>query len=303
MSDLGELLRRARAYKGVSLRDAERATRISRRYLEALEAHDFEKLPPAAYARGIVRNYAQYLGLDPQVVISLYQQATDDHEEAHIYEVAPATQPLDVRAPWAPNFALIGFMLVVSAIVFAWFYSAYFQPNESVATVTASQPTPTSVDGSLLTLVASQPTPTATVDPATLGTLATSTPSLTEVQIETPTPPPSTEEPVVEDEPTTVAAATEEPEVDPDALIGPDGEAVPAGSYLFEIFGSEEAWVVVTLDGEPAFTGTLGAGAWMGFVGQSVTIESARAVYVQVFVDGEGWGPLSDEWEAAVTFP
>lgn len=295
MSDLGELLRRARAYKGVSLRDAERATRISRRYLEALEAHDFEQLPPATYARGIVRNYAQYLGLDPQVVLSLYQQATDDHEEALPYEVAPATQPLDVRAPWAPNFALIGFMLVVSAIVFAWFYSAYFQPTESVATVTAAQPTPTSVDGSLLTLVAGQPTPSPTVDPSTVGTLATSTPSLTEVQIQTPTAPPEA------DEPTEAPVATEP---DDEALIGPDGEAVPEGSYLFELFASEDVWVQATVDGEAVFDGTLGAGEWLGFVGLSMTATSGNAEYVQVFIDGDGWGALSTEqWDAVVTFP
>jgi cytoskeletal protein RodZ len=284
----------------VSLRDAERATRISRRYLEALEAHDFEKLPPAAYARGIVRNYAQYLGLDPQVVLSLYQQAADDHDEALPYEVTPATQPLDVRAPWAPNFALIGFMLVVSAIVFAWFYSAYFQPNESVATVTAAQPTPTSVDGSLLTLVAGQPTPTATVNPSTVGTLATSTPSLTEVRIQTPTAPPATEAPE-QDEPTEAQVATEPSE---DALIGPDGEPVPEGQYLFELFASEDVWVYASIDGVDVFDGTLGASQWLGFVGLSMTVTSGNAELVQVFIDGEGWGALSTEqWDAVVTYP
>src|SRR5690606_8623386 len=97
-----------------SLRDAERATRISRTYLEALESQDFAQLPPPAYARGIVKNYAQYLGLDPAAILSLYD-ATDDESVGETIQVVPATRPLDVRSHWAPNFAIIGFMLVVSA--------------------------------------------------------------------------------------------------------------------------------------------------------------------------------------------
>jgi len=291
MSDLGELLRRARAYKGVSLRDAERATRISRHYLEALEAHDFEKLPPAAYARGIVRNYALYLGLDPQVVLSLYQQACDYHEEATHFELAPATRPMDVRAPWAPNFALIGFMLVVSAIVFAWFYSAYFQPSESVATVTAGQATPTSVDDSLLTLVASQPPATATPDAAALGVLATPTESLTQLDLPTPTAPATATPEVVDEEPTVDETTSD--------------EAATVGEHEFEVVAIDEVWVQVSLDYSdvPAFDGVLGAGESLSFSAGHITVTSGNAPSIEIFVDGESWGILSDQWDAQITYP
>ena len=45
-----------------SLSDAERETRINRRYLEALENEDDSKMPAAVYTRGFIRTYAQYLG-------------------------------------------------------------------------------------------------------------------------------------------------------------------------------------------------------------------------------------------------
>ena len=61
---LGEELRQARVSNGITLDEAQRATRISRRYLEALENDDHAALPAAVFARGFLRSYAQFLGLD-----------------------------------------------------------------------------------------------------------------------------------------------------------------------------------------------------------------------------------------------
>ena len=61
---IGQLLREAREAKGCTLEEAERATRIRAKYLAALEAEDFGALPSAIQARGFLRNYAQFLGLE-----------------------------------------------------------------------------------------------------------------------------------------------------------------------------------------------------------------------------------------------
>ncbi|MCS7051628.1 MAG: helix-turn-helix domain-containing protein, partial [Thermomicrobium sp.] len=131
MGEFGELLRNARAYRGVSLHDAERATRISRRYLAALEQEAFEHLPPLTYARGIVRIYAQYLGLDPVAVLAKFEDA---HGQRSLgFRVVPSART--VQEPlmhWAPNFAVIAFMLAISAIVFALVYTTYLAPRETV---------------------------------------------------------------------------------------------------------------------------------------------------------------------------
>jgi hypothetical protein len=202
---------------------------------------------------------------------------------------------LDVRAPWAPNFALIGFMLVVSAIVFAWFYSAYFQPSESVATVTAAQPTPTSVDGSLLTLVASQPTATATVDPAAVGALATPTESLTQLDLPTPTAPATATEVVVAEEPT----------ADTPTTIATEQAAPSQGEHEFEVIALADVWVQVILDyGDvAAFDGVLGSGESLSFSAGHITVTSGNAPDIEIFVDGESWGILSDQWDAQITYP
>lgn len=72
MSELGDWLRQAREMRGLTLEDAERDTRISRRYLYALESGELDLIPAPVYARGFLRSYAQYLGLDPQEAMARY---------------------------------------------------------------------------------------------------------------------------------------------------------------------------------------------------------------------------------------
>ncbi len=77
MNELGTRLVRAREARGLTLEDAERDTRISRRYLQALEAEQFEAIPAPVYARGFLRSYSQYLGLDPQQMLDLFPRDDD----------------------------------------------------------------------------------------------------------------------------------------------------------------------------------------------------------------------------------
>src|SRR3954471_12855659 len=66
---LAERLYAARERKGVDLYRAERETKIRSRYLGALERGDYRDLPGAVYTKGFLRNYAIYLGLEPEAVL------------------------------------------------------------------------------------------------------------------------------------------------------------------------------------------------------------------------------------------
>ena len=61
---VGLVLERARKDRGLSLEEAERATKIRKRYLIGLEQDDYTVLPDAVYARGFLKTYANFLGLD-----------------------------------------------------------------------------------------------------------------------------------------------------------------------------------------------------------------------------------------------
>lgn len=60
----GGLLRRLRRSAGASLDDVAEITKISKRYLRALEDDDFATLPAPVYVHGFAREYAKILGLD-----------------------------------------------------------------------------------------------------------------------------------------------------------------------------------------------------------------------------------------------
>lgn len=72
MDEIGHILREARENKGLSLEEAQAQTRINARYLNALENGQYSALPTPVHARGFLRNYARFLGLDAQPLLSRY---------------------------------------------------------------------------------------------------------------------------------------------------------------------------------------------------------------------------------------
>ena len=74
----GPLLRERREAMGVTLAEAEVATRIRQKYLAALEADEWDLLPGEVVGRGFLRNYSTYLGLEPTEMIERRRAVADD---------------------------------------------------------------------------------------------------------------------------------------------------------------------------------------------------------------------------------
>ena len=72
MASFGENLRRERELRGVELRDIAEATNISLRFLQALEQDRADVLPGGIFPKAFVRQYATYLGLDPDRLVAEY---------------------------------------------------------------------------------------------------------------------------------------------------------------------------------------------------------------------------------------
>ena len=68
----GEEIKRERKLREISLREVSESTKISLRYLEALEGNDFENLPGGVFNRGFVRAYSQFIGVDPDAMVDSY---------------------------------------------------------------------------------------------------------------------------------------------------------------------------------------------------------------------------------------
>jgi transcriptional regulator with XRE-family HTH domain len=108
-SPLGETLRRARQARGITIEDAERATRIPRRYLEALEQENFSILPAPVYARGFLRSYSGLLGLDPADLLPFFPVG-------HVGE--PKLEPLpEVKQPRTWSMSGIVAVAAVGALI------------------------------------------------------------------------------------------------------------------------------------------------------------------------------------------
>jgi hypothetical protein len=69
MASIGATLRGARERRGLTIEQVAQETRISARFLEALEAEEFDALPAPVYVRGFLRSYANFLKVDPQPLL------------------------------------------------------------------------------------------------------------------------------------------------------------------------------------------------------------------------------------------
>jgi transcriptional regulator with XRE-family HTH domain len=74
MDDLGQTLREARERLGLTLEEVERGTRIRAHHLEAMERGDWNSLPSPVQARGFLRNYADFIGLNADAILLRYAE-------------------------------------------------------------------------------------------------------------------------------------------------------------------------------------------------------------------------------------
>jgi cytoskeletal protein RodZ len=82
MSDtIGEKLRLAREARGIALRDISEQTRISIRYLEAIETDDYRRLPGGIFNRSFIRAYAKFIGYDEHQALEDYARTLRERGE------------------------------------------------------------------------------------------------------------------------------------------------------------------------------------------------------------------------------
>jgi cytoskeletal protein RodZ len=176
VSKLGEVLREAREEQGLTIEAVEEAIHIRRHVLEALEAGDFKTFPSPVVTRGLIRNYARYLKLDPIEALTLYdgngvvpvkgQRLTPDGIEFMNLSMAP--RPL---VNWEFVIGGVLFVLVMAGASYL-FYGTVVQSGGIT------------------------PTPTKTPQVEALGqNAALAIPTITPLPTETPTPLPPTDTP------------------------------------------------------------------------------------------------------------
>ena len=78
---IGDLLRRERERQNLSIKDIEKATSIRALYIDAIEKGEYKTLPGEVYAKGFVRNYANYLRLNANEIVNAFNEEMHPQEE------------------------------------------------------------------------------------------------------------------------------------------------------------------------------------------------------------------------------
>jgi cytoskeletal protein RodZ len=141
---LPERLFAARERKGVDLYRAERDTKIRARYLAAIERGDYRELPGFVYTKGFLRNYALYLGLDPDDVIRQWHRERGDSALAP----PPLAVPRPLTTPrsgltFSPG-VLVAVLLTLGVLAFGAYLAMQLLRFARPPTIAVSEP-PTAV--------------------------------------------------------------------------------------------------------------------------------------------------------------
>lgn len=115
MPSFGENLRRERELRGVELRDIADATKISVRFLQALEQDRVDVLPGGIFPRSFVRQYAKHLGLDPDRTVTEF-----DHVYGPEPSVPKTAGPPRRRSDARPLLVVAGLLLLAGVGFLAW---------------------------------------------------------------------------------------------------------------------------------------------------------------------------------------
>ena len=144
--NFGERLKREREMREVSIDELTKATRISTRFVEALENEDWSRLPGGVFGHGFVRTIARYLGLNEESLLGEYDLARS--------EQAPAPPPkpeerIPSPPPWLTALAVLLLLLLVAGLFYAgrygWHrYAAYRAAKISAAASLSTQSQPQS---------------------------------------------------------------------------------------------------------------------------------------------------------------
>jgi cytoskeletal protein RodZ len=117
--NFGERLKREREMREVSMDELTKATRISARFIGALENEDWDRLPGGVFGHGFVRTIARYLGLDEEALLGEYDLARADHSQAAL----PKPEERIPSPPkWVPALAVLLILLLATGLFYAGRY-------------------------------------------------------------------------------------------------------------------------------------------------------------------------------------
>src|SRR6476469_9785580 len=146
MPSIGETLREARMRQRHDITDVEAATKIRAKYLRALENEDFGMLPGPTFVKSFLRTYAEFLGLDPHLLVEEYRAMHDPRDESELTPFARPPGGRQRRRPprrpaWLPVAAAVVAILALLLVLGLTGGSSDENSNTTPAKTTAKKAT------------------------------------------------------------------------------------------------------------------------------------------------------------------
>jgi len=128
MASLGQELKKERELRGISLKEISDSTKINLRFLQALEKDQLDLLPGTFFTRGILRSYADYVGLDQDSVLNKYYEDAQRRQEQKDEEEKDSekSKPRFCLPPQARSaLALVLIVIVLAAVIVALYFFSF----------------------------------------------------------------------------------------------------------------------------------------------------------------------------------
>jgi cytoskeleton protein RodZ len=246
MSNFGAGFKRARESSGLPLEKIAAETRISSRFLTAIENEDFHLLPGGVFNRGFIRAYAERIGLDPEQALADYDRISVAVEEPA--EVLRNVERASMRKTERNLYPIAaGILLLLIAV--------YYVVTRNGATGSAAETAPPAATEQPAALVPAPAPPIEpplaeiTTNPET-ATTSTTTSTTTSAPLPAPAPAP-------------LPLPVQTP-----ATVPPPSAGRPAALVL-DIDVTDLSWVKIATDGNVVLSDTLTPGSTRRFTATS----------------------------------
>lgn len=272
---IGVQLKHQRELLGISLDDVERHTHLRRHYLVALESGSLDDLPSPVQGRGMLSNYAAFLGINPEPLLLRFAEGLQSRLEASRQPRPERTKPVRQATPGIPVLRrlfsgdlLVGTFLVVTLVAFMiWGVVRIF--SLGTAEETAVPTAPSIADVLLATETA---TPTASPAPPS------------------PTIPEAPE--FLPPTPTDIFAELPPEDGNGNAPTDEEGQSVAQNVTVY-VTVRQRTWMRVLVDGDIQFEGRVLPGSAYSYTGEErIEILTGNGAGLQIFFNEQDLGVL-----------
>ena len=131
MENLGEKFRQTRIAKRITIEQAAEETCIPKSSLEAMENEDYSQFPAEIFLTGFIRNYAIYLGLNPNEMIALYRSRLIQEQPIPVEQLLSLEKKISVKK----IFPIVVILIVVAVLIATAAYFFIFSESDELKPV------------------------------------------------------------------------------------------------------------------------------------------------------------------------